>query len=185
MSGLATPLGDQVLMSEVDAWWRPVTRLYGGRDSDLVVDHTGAARVFADHRYQGFTTDQADPPAGTTAWMLDCVAVDGSDLNPWEWADAVRSVNLAVAAGPGGFFGLVAGDTVEYQDEPWLLAWGHVLLGYLPPIELLLRDANWETGKNVLGQYAARRVKRALLQAITSTRKALAQDAADVRATWR
>lgn len=186
MTALTVPAGNQVPVREADAWWRPVVRLYGGRSSDLVVDQGGAARVFVDGKYVGFTDGQpVDLPAGGTAWMVDCVAFDGSDINPWEWADAVRSLGLAVVGGQGGFFGLALGDAAEFQDEPWLLAWGHVLLGYLPPIDLLLGVADWETGKRVLGQFAARRVKRALLQAITTTRKILAQDAAEVRATWR
>jgi hypothetical protein len=189
---LASPMGDWQELDPAgrNRWWRAVlVEGYGGRDTRMVVSWTGHTRAFTDSgSFAGVNELDPSPyqPVGGLLWLVDATAPDGTTVDPWAWAQAVREMDCAVVES-GPFFGLCVGGDQPEEESAWQLAYAHILLGYTPPSGLFASPSaeDWKTGVRVIGDYPARRVRRGLLAAITEERRTLAGTSRAVQNSWK
>lgn len=175
------------------AWWQPAVLPYGGRDAEVVISNRDAMVVFRGKDLIATTT--AAPYAGIGPvsgefWHLVDQSHPGvtalpDGLSLPEGAHRIRDTGWLVSL-VDKEIGLAPGTTDAMSDEGlWQLAHAFVLLDYFPPLGISWEEVKFETGVRVLGDRAARRVKRALVIRLARERQILRQLSSQIDASWR
>lgn len=170
-------------------WWRPAVVPYGGRDAEVVIDSKGEMAVFHVNDQVGTAPAPLRPkaPAEFEFWLLNS-ALDHLG-EPASVAHKIRDTGWMLVC-VNGAFGLAEADralpTVPATGM-WQLALAYIVLGFYPPLGVGFEGTpvEFETGRRLLGERSARRVKRALLDRMMMQRRALRGVSDRIEAHWR
>jgi hypothetical protein len=168
------------------AWWVPAQQHWGGRLADVVISAAGEMYVFDRH---GMLSGSAEAgsvpePGMPTFWRL--AEADTMPGAPFAMAHTLRGTGVIVAE-VDGILGITLTEGAvqgTHGSWGWRVALGHVLLGFYPPLPGTVTPEEWKVGVGEIGEAAARRVKRALLQRTAAMGRALRKRSADLTANW-
>lgn len=174
-------------------WWLPAhLDNYGGRDALVVIDSKGEMAVFHGQDRIGTASAPYAPhaPHGEDFWPLvgyPSAALTAAVGDPatvshrlrdtgWMAAQVDDELGLAAAIQPDG------GDPMM-----WRLAHACTLLGFYPPlgIEFEGEGSEFRTGVDTIGERAARKVKRALMERVAHDRRGLRDLSDRIETNWR
>lgn len=187
-------LADQV-PAEI-RWWLPAIVHHGGRDATVVIDSKGEMTIMHGKDRVGAAAAPYSPhaPHGEDFWPLAQHAPGGVDRMPGEppMAEAEMSHKLRdtgwMVAQVDDELGLALSVPSD-GDAPmaWRLALAYTILGFYPPLGIEFRGdaAEFETGVDTIGERAARRVKRAMIERANHDRKTLRNLSDKIEANWR
>jgi hypothetical protein len=179
-------LADQV-PAEI-RWWLPAIVHHGGRDATVVIDSKGEMTIMHGKDRVGAAAAPYSPhaPHGEDFWPLARFPQpdwhDPATLSHklrdtgWMVAQVDDELGLALSVPSDG-------------DAPmaWRLALAYTILGFYPPLGIEFRGdaAEFETGVDTIGERAARRVKRAMIERANHDRKTLRNLSDKIEANWR
>jgi hypothetical protein len=168
--------------------WRPATVSGGGRNAEVVIDSKDEMFVFHGREQVGTAPApyRAQGPAVFEFWPLD-ETLEHLDTAA-SIAHMVRDTGWMLVC-VNGVFGLAAADegSADARTPMWRLALAYVVLGFYPPLGLGFTGvpAEFKTGRTLLGERSARRVKRALLDRMMAERRELRALSDKIEAHWR
>jgi hypothetical protein len=167
-------------------WWAPTTAHHGGMEATVVIDETGQMHVFHGRDRVGVAPaprDRTSTRPGPDFWP---VAVKLGD-EPARLSHLLRDTGWMLCR-DGDEFGLAAAIPEDHPDSmTWRLCEAFVTLGFFPPLGAGFtgEQAEFVTGMDAIGERAARRVKRALMDRLTHDRRELRALSDRIEATWR
>ena len=175
------------------AWWRPAVVEYGGRDdATVVIDSAGWMTVFhgtavagtAEAPYAATHPPEPEFFALGNATVLEHFPSPGR--SPAAVSHMIRDTGWMVAQ-VDDQLGLVSAQQAFTWATRWDLAVAMTSIGYFPPLDLgWSGDAGeWRDAVERIGDRAARRVKRALVDRLAEERRALRSLSTRIEAHWR
>lgn len=176
-------------------WWLPTRVHYGGQEMRVVVDSKGEMSVFPHGSGDKIATTAAPyvprQPHGEEFWPL-AGGPSAPSFGPLITEPAVYSHRLRDT----GWMMCLVDDELglamsippdDHDSMMWRLASAFTLLGFYPPLGIEFRGAAEEfaNGIDTLGERAARKVKRALIDRLAHDRRSLRDLSTKIETHWQ